>query len=108
MIIQDRQNRFYHAVKAAFDASGAVLDHRVEVRQFATACLLAEQEVGIAIVSSIDAAEYVGRGLVTRPFEPQLPFRLDILYPKYHPRSLLMQEFIAQFRESLTPFILAD
>ena len=106
MVVQDRQNRFYHAVKSAFDAAGAVLNHRVEVRQFATACLLAEQEAGIAIVSSIDAAEYVGRGLVTRTFEPQLPFQLDILYPKFHPRSLLMQEFIVQFRESLAPFIL--
>ena len=79
-----------------------------EVRQFATACLLAEQEAGVAIVSSIDAAEYVGRGLVTRTFEPQLPFQLDILYPKFHPRSLLMQEFIVQFREGLAPFALAD
>ena len=59
-------------------------------------------------VSSIDAAEYVGRGLVTRTFEPQLPFQLDILYPKFHPRSLLMQEFIVQFREGLAPFALAD
>ncbi|TNE40567.1 MAG: LysR family transcriptional regulator [Alphaproteobacteria bacterium] len=108
MIIQDRQNRFYHATKAAFDSAGAVLNHRVEVRQFATACILAEREVGIAIVSSIDAAEYVGKGLVTRPFEPQLPFRLDILYPKYHPRSLLMQEFIDSFQKSLRPFALPD
>ncbi|WP_373085302.1 LysR substrate-binding domain-containing protein [Sneathiella sp.] len=106
MIVQDRQNRFYHAVKAAFDNAGAVLNQRVEVRQFATACIMAEREVGIAIVSSIDAAEYIGHGLVSRPFEPQLPFRLDILYPKYHPRSLLMQEFIENFQRSLKPFIL--
>ncbi len=104
MVMQDRENRFYHALKTAFDSAGVILNHRVEVRQFATACIMAEQEVGVAIVSSIDAAEYVGKGLVTRAFEPQLPFRLDILYPKYHPRSLLVQEFIEHFRKSLTPF----
>lgn len=106
MIIQDRENRFYHAVKNAFDSVGAILNHRVEVRQFATACIMAEQEVGAAIVSSIDAAEYVGKGLVTRPFKPELPFRLDILYPKYHPRSLLVQEFIDHFQKGLKPFML--
>ncbi|GLQ06094.1 LysR substrate-binding domain-containing protein [Sneathiella chinensis] len=107
MIIQDRGNRFYHLVKQAFDDAGAILVPRVEVRQFATACILAKKGVGAAIVSSIDAAEYAGRGLITRPFEPSLPFRLDLLYPKYHPRSLLLQEFIKYFRESLQPFTLS-
>jgi DNA-binding transcriptional LysR family regulator len=108
MIIQDRENRFYHAIKSAFDSAGVILNQRVEVRQFATACILAEHGTGVAIVSSIDAAEYVGKGLVTRPFEPELPFRLDILYPKYHPRSLLMQDFIKSFLIGLKPFIISD
>jgi DNA-binding transcriptional LysR family regulator len=108
MIIQDRDNRFYHQLKAAFDNAGATLVPRVEVRQFATACLLAKQGVGAAVVSSIDAAEYVGNGLITRPIEPVLPFRLDILYPKYHPKSLLLLEFIKLFRERLAPFLLTE
>ncbi len=106
MIVQDRSNRFYHQLKHVFDDVGAELVARVEVRQFATACLLARQGVGAAVVSSIDAAEYVGHGLITRPFEPSIPFRLDILYPKYHPRSLLLQDFIKHFRERLQPFTL--
>lgn len=68
MIIQDGANRFHHQLKDAFDKAGATLVPRVEVRQFATACLLAKQGVGAAVVSSIDAAEYVNRGLITRPF----------------------------------------
>jgi len=106
MIVQDKENRFNHLLKAAFDQAGATLVPRVEVRQFATACILAKQGVGAAIVSSIDAAEYVGRGLISRPFIPNLPFRLDILYPKYHPRSLLLQDFIKHFLDSLEPFTL--
>lgn len=106
LIIQDRENHFHHQLKDAFDQAGATLVARVEVRQFASACLLARQGVGAAVVSSIDAAEYANRGLITRPFTPNLPFRLDILYPKYHPRSLLLQEFIKLFRERLEPFTL--
>ena len=106
MIIQDQENRFHHRLKRAFEAAGADLNARVEVRQFATACLLAMNDVGAAVVSSIDAAEYAGRGLIVRQFEPDLPFTLDLLYPKYHPRSLLLQDFISHFKERLSPFIM--
>jgi DNA-binding transcriptional LysR family regulator len=105
MIIQDRENRFHHLLKNTFEAADSKLNVKVEVRQFATACLLAMNGVGAAVVSSIDAAEYSGKGLIERTFEPQLPFRLDILYPKYHPRSLLLQDFIQLFRKRLSPFI---
>ncbi|MBE7638196.1 LysR family transcriptional regulator [Sneathiella sp. P13V-1] len=106
MIIQDQENRFHHRLKRTFEAAGAELNARVEVRQFATACLLAMNDVGAAVVSSIDAAEYAGRGLIVRQFKPELPFTLDLLYPKYHPRSLLLQDFISHFKERLSPFIM--
>ncbi len=106
MIIQDQENRFHHRLKRAFDSAGVELNARVEVRQFATACLLAMNDVGAAVVSSIDAAEYAGRGLIVRQFEPELPFTMDLLYPKYHPRSLLLQDFISHFKERLSPFIM--
>ncbi len=105
MITPDRDNVFYHALKRAFDSASVTLNQRIEARQFATACLLAAKGVGAAVVSSIDAAEYVGDGLVIRPFKPDLPFRLDLLYPKYHPQSLLLQDFVHHFRNSLDPFI---
>lgn len=106
MIVQDRENQFHHRLKNAFEKSGATLNAKVEVRQFATACLLAMQGVGVAVVSSIDAAEYINRGLIARPFEPNTVFRLDVLYPKFHPRSLLLQDFIQLFKERLKPFTL--
>ncbi len=105
MIVQDRENQFHHRLKTAFDKSGATLNAKVEVRQFATACLLAMQGVGAAVVSAIDAAEYTNRGLIARPFKPDMLFRLDILYPKFHPRSLLLQDFIMHFKTRLKPFI---
>jgi DNA-binding transcriptional LysR family regulator len=106
MITIDRDTRIHQAMETAFEEVGAILKSRVEVRQFSTACIMARNEVGVAIVSSIDAAEYNGKGIIVRPFEPQMPFRLDILYPKYHPRSLILQEFIQHFKTALEPFAL--
>ncbi|MEH6475577.1 MAG: LysR substrate-binding domain-containing protein [Sneathiella sp.] len=106
MIIQDKENKFHHQLKATFDRAGASLNTKVEVSQFATACLLARQDVGAAVVSSIDAAEYAGHGLISRPFEPSLPFKLSILFPKFNPRSLLLQDFVKHFKNRMSPFIL--
>jgi hypothetical protein len=38
-------------------------------------------------------AEYFGQGLVFRPFEPAIPYELDLLYPALRPRTRLVGEF---------------
>jgi len=105
MITNDRDHSFNHAVERTFEEAGVTLQRRVEVRQFATACLLANQGVGASIVSAIDAAEYIDRGLVAIPFEPHVPFKIDLLYPAYHPRPLLLREFTDLFKQAVAPFV---
>jgi len=105
MITNDHEHSFHQSVLKVFDEAGVAMERRVEVRQFATACLLAQKGVGAAIVSSIDAAEYEGQGLVAIPFEPVVPFHLDLLYPLYHPRPHLLREFVGRFKQGLAPFI---
>ena len=104
MITNDRNHSFNQAVERVFDNANVKLERRVEVVQFATACLLATKGVGTSIVSSIDAAEYANQGLVAIPFEPQIPFKLDLLYPAYHPRPLLLREFVDLFKQAIAPF----
>jgi DNA-binding transcriptional LysR family regulator len=104
MITNDRNHSFNLAVEKAFDDAGAKLLRRVEVRQFATACLLANRGVGASIVSAIDAGEYAAEGLIAIPFEPGIRFKIDLLYPVYHPRPLLLREFIDMFKQALAPF----
>ena len=105
MITNDRDHSFNLAVERKFEDAGVKLERRVEVRQFATACLLANRGIGASIVSSIDAAEYTDQGLVAIPFEPNVPFGIDLLYPAYHPRPLLLREFTDLFKRALEPFI---
>ena len=104
-IAMNRDHLHFHHLRAAFEAVGAKFNIRVETRQFAPACILAAEGVGVSVVSEIDAAEYRPRGIVIRPFLPQINFAVNILFPADRPRSLALTEFIATFKESLAPFV---
>ncbi len=47
------------------------------------------------------AAEYAHLGLATRPFSPAIEFKIGVLYPAEHPRSLLTEEFSKLIRKRL-------
>ena len=104
LITMNRDHPHFHAVRLAFERAGVHFNVRVETRQFASACIIASEGVGVSIVSPIDAEEYTHRGLAIRRFEPALPFGLGILYPAHRPRSLILAEFVAMFRDSLKRF----
>ncbi len=104
LISLNRDHSHTRNLREAFERAGARFNMRVETRQFAPACIMVAEGVGVAVVSPIDAAEYVGRGLAIRPFEPVVPFGLGILYPAYRPRSLILSEFVQLFQASLEPF----
>ena len=105
LITMNRDHPHFHAVRLAFDRAGAQMNVRVETRQFASACIMASEGIGVSVVSPIDAAEYRHKGLAVRPFEPALTFGLGILYPAHRPRSLILAEFVSMFRDSLKPYL---
>ncbi len=104
LVSMNRDHAHFRTVREAFERAGARFNLRVETRQFAPACIMVAGGVGASIVSPIDAAEYAGRGLAIRPFEPAIAFGLGVLYPAYRPRSLILSEFVGLFRDSLEPF----
>ncbi len=104
MISLNRDHSHTRNLREVFERAGARFNMQVETRQFAPACIMVAEGVGAAVVSPIDAAEYAGRGLAIRPFEPVVPFGLGILYPAYRPRSLILSEFVELFQASLEPF----
>lgn len=104
LIVTNRDHDLYLALQQAFNAVGAEFKGLVESRQFAPACIMVAEGYGVSIVSEIDAREYEGEGLVIRPFEPAIPFQINILYPAYMPRSIATLEFVEAFKRSLDPF----
>lgn len=104
IIHNTRDHAIYRSLQQAFEAVGAEFNGVVESRQFAPACIMVAEGFGVSVVSEIDAREYENEGLVIRPFQPEIPFQINIMYPAYMPRSLAALEFVEEFKKSLEPF----
>lgn len=100
-----RDSPFHVALSQSFAQQGVSLNSWIEVRQFTAACTIVSQGKGVSIVSALDAAQFEDKGVISRPFEPQLEHRLSILRPLSGTRSLLVLDFIEAFQESLAPFV---
>ncbi len=77
----------------------------VESQLFAPACALVARGVGVAIVDPLTAVDFAGRGLVVRRFEPEVRFKLGLLYPAQRPRSRLLREFVARLHGELEAWL---
>ena len=106
LIVTNRDHYLYRALQDAFNTAGVEFNALVESRQFAPACIMVAEGYGVAVVSEIDAREYESEDLIIRPFEPVIPFKINILFPAYKPRSIVTLEFVEAFKKSLEPFIL--
>ena len=105
MIHTRRDSRFYRDLEEQFIARGATLPSLIEVRQFTAACMLVAEGVGVSVVSELDAHEYVGRGLIIKPFLPKISHNLTLLQPIHTPISMITLEFIEIFKASLDPYL---
>lgn len=99
-----RDSPFFRVLNDVFLASDIPVRTLVEVRQFTAACELVSRGVGVSVVSELDAVSYLGKGLAFRPFVPAIPHRLSLVRPTLKKPSMITLEFMATFKESLTPF----
>ena len=86
-------------VRQAFDAAGADYRPVIEVRHGATACMLVEQGLGIAVVDPFSAAAEPGWHIVTRPFLPEIEIAACVMHLASKPPSRLATQFLAALRE---------
>ena len=99
-----RESAYFGLLQDAFKADGQTIRTFIEARQFTTACEIVRAGVGVAVISELDAAQYVGRGLGFRPFRPVIPHRLSLVRPIHKPPSMIALEFIEEFSASLRAF----
>lgn len=105
-IVHSRRNSaFFVQLENCFSQLGVPFNSWIEVRQFTAACTFVSQGYGASIVSALDAAQFEGKGLIVRPFEPDLSHDLSILRPITGARPLLVLDFIEAFVESLQPYM---
>ncbi|WP_085637110.1 LysR substrate-binding domain-containing protein [Marivita geojedonensis] len=99
-----RDSEFFQDLSRSFQDHDAKLVTLIETRQFTAACELVSRGAGVSIVSELDAVQYEGRGVVSRPFTPKLAHRLSLVRPVLKQPSLLTLEFVEAFAQSLQPF----
>lgn len=100
-----RDHMTHFRLKEAFEAAKIVWQPRFECQLFAPACSLVAAGAGVSVIDPVTAADYEGRGIVVRPFEPRIPFDIGILYPGMRPGSRLAREFSALLKVSLASFL---
>ncbi len=97
---------FTRDLTTEFTARGVQIKSLAVIREFGSACLMVAAGAGVSIVSEIDAYEYEHKGLIIRPFAPNMAHRLAVLYPSHSPRSILAMEFMETFLESIAPHLI--
>lgn len=67
----------------------------VETIYSSTVCALVLEGVGIGIVNPLSVDGFAERGVILRPFKPDIPFRSFLLFPPARQRSYIVRSFAA-------------
>lgn len=90
------------AISNAFRAVGETPDLAIEINHSLTACALAAQGVGVALVDPFVLP--LSTRLVSRPFRPVIPLSTRILSSERRPLSRLVLQFLDDLRQSARTF----
>jgi len=88
--------------RSRIDAALAGVRRRqlIETQLTEIACLLVAERAGLALVDPFSVSEFTGRGVVFRPFRPDVFFDAAVLTPTGRPMSSLATEFLGTFRQA--------
>jgi DNA-binding transcriptional LysR family regulator len=78
---------------------------RIETPLSEIACALAGADAGVVLCEPFTATEYATRGIVVRPFEPQIDFEFAALFPAHRSVPPVAREFIDGFRAHVATFV---
>jgi DNA-binding transcriptional LysR family regulator len=77
---------------------------RVETPLSEIVCGLVSSGLGVGICDPFTASEFAGRGVVARPFRPQVTIEIFALYPTHQTPTAIGFEFIQQFAAHIRKF----
>lgn len=96
------EDRTRHRIDRIFEDAGIRRELVIETQYAMTICALVLEGLGCSILNPITAYDYVKRGLVVRPFEPEVLFEYMLFTPSLRPISQVTQAFIAVLEEQRT------
>ena len=88
--------------RSRIDAAFAGVRRRllIETQLTEIACLLVAEKAGLSLVDPFSMSEFTGRGVVFRPFRPDVFFDAVVLTPTGRPMSALAAELLTTFRRA--------
>jgi len=88
--------------RSRIDAALAGVRRRqlVETQLTEIACVLVAEKVGLSLVDPFSISEFTGRGVVFRPFRPDVFFDAVVLTPTGRPMSALAADLLTTFRQA--------
>jgi len=95
-----------YRIDAVFADHDVTRKLRIETQLTMIACAMVAAGTGVAIVDPFTAEEYVGRGIVTRPFDPGIHVDMAVLMSAQRSLPTLAQDFLAEFRDAVAAFSL--
>ncbi|QJQ95877.1 MULTISPECIES: LysR substrate-binding domain-containing protein [Halomonadaceae] len=88
-------------IDEVFRDSGIKRRMRIETQLSSVACELVLSGAGVSLIDPVTADCYSRRGLVSRPFTPEIPFHYSAVLPAFRPPSRLALEFLEEVRLDL-------
>lgn len=80
----------------ALEAAGAHPEIVVETPASATVCALVLEGVGIGLINPMSALGFAERGLIFRPFEPEVYFTTHLLFRPDAQKARIVNRFVAE------------
>jgi|TARA_B100000929_G_scaffold107206_1_gene84838 DNA-binding transcriptional LysR family regulator len=94
----------YHQINRAFVEADVNWKVRIKSQLFLPAARLSRKGCGISILDPISIAAIEHLGLKTRPFLPDIIFKIGVLYSSEHPLSSLAEEFSKLLKKRLLKY----
>lgn len=97
-----RESAFRHLIDEVFRVEGVARRIVIEVGYAAAACALVANGTGVAIVDPLSALEaWRAGGIVLAPFDAEVPFVVDTVFPAGIASSVLAEQFLETVRLTL-------
>lgn len=88
-------------VEKAFRKAKVKPHIKIKTQLSSVACRLVESGAGVSLVDPLTAIYFKEKGLIVRPFIPEIPFKYRAVLPNFRPVSRLAQEFLDQVRANV-------
>jgi DNA-binding transcriptional LysR family regulator len=103
LILVTKLRNNLHPIEAALQSVRG--QQTIETPLATIACVLVSEGLGVAVVDPFSASEFLGKGVVVRPFAPSIAFGTAVINASDRSLSMIAQEFHTEFVDHARQFL---